>query len=172
MTCTDCDRIAIRFPFDPAGIANTEPEALPAAFDRSTRSFWRGLLADVCSSCSSPVATELVDPEAPYEYYDRFYAEGQPALVGVECEHCSIYAFVPVGVLLLAHPAAVGWLHERGVDVRERRLWQLPFVVDPDAVVALGGDQEGSVAVTVSAGSDALRAIVDETAEIVALERS
>ena len=183
VTCTDCDAVAIRFPFDPAGIATTDTEDLPVAFDRSTRSFWRALLSGVCPSCSSPVRTELAAPDAPFEFYDAYFADGQPALIGAACEHCSIYGFVPVGVLLLTHPAAVGWLYDRGVDVRNHRLWQLPFVVAPDAVTATDavgdrdddgdGDREPPTAVAIEAhaAGQTLRAIVDESATITSLER-
>lgn len=50
------------------------------------------------------------------------------------CGDCGGLYFPHLGSTLLSHPAVVSFFHERGVDLRDRRHWELPFVVDGDRV--------------------------------------
>lgn len=85
--------------------------------------------SDVCPECSGHVAAGFVDGDV-----DDAATHGLPVLVGFDCTQCSFFCHVPPGALLVTHPQAVSFLAERWVDARERRLWELPFVVDPEAV--------------------------------------
>jgi len=65
-------------------------------------------------------------------------------------------------VVLLTRPSITGRLSEAGVDVRERSLWELDFVVDPDAV-SVSATAPLEVEVTVTEATDPLVVDVDES---------
>ncbi|QLG49560.1 winged helix-turn-helix domain-containing protein [Natrinema halophilum] len=142
--CQDCGNRALEWPFDPGGIAGRDSDAMIRAFDRRTRLIWSCALDSVCPFCAGRIDPELtghvheegacVGVIEQLDRYDEYFARDHPAVISVDCERCSFYSFVPVGVVLLTRPAVVGRLHEADIDLRETPLWDLGFVVDPDAV--------------------------------------
>lgn len=126
----------------------------------------------VCPVCAGPTDVGLVEDATTLqalEHYEKHYASDQPALVAVECRHCSFYSYVSAGVCLLDHPGVVGALHEAGVDVRDRYLWELDFVVDADCVELTGSDPL-AVVVTARVGEEVdtpPRATIDDSATVV-----
>jgi len=169
--CPDCDETVLAYPFDPGGFDGREDAAVVRAFDRRTRRYWRSTTDGVCLVCAGPTAVDLVDEATTLQALDRYddhYAADQPVLAAVDCQHCSFYSYVPVGVTLLDHPGVVGALYDRGVDVTDRRLWDLPFVVDADRVAVVGSDP---LRVAVTAGPDGdLTATLDEGASVVSVD--
>lgn len=91
-------------------------------------------------------------------------------MIALSCRQCSFYAHLPVGVAALSHPGLAGTLYDQGVDVRERRLWELDFVVDPDRIEVVSADPP-AVAITIDAGHDPLRVVVDDAFSIRRIER-
>ncbi|MDS0477169.1 winged helix-turn-helix domain-containing protein [Natrinema sp. 1APR25-10V2] len=142
--CADCGNRALEWPFDPGGIADRDDDAIVAAFDRRTRLVWSCALEGVCPFCAGRIDRELtrrVHEEGAcigvieqLDRYDEYFARDHPAVVAVDCDRCSFYSFVPVGVVLLTRPAVTGRLHDAGLEVRETPLWDLGFVVDAGAV--------------------------------------
>ncbi len=150
VTCEDCDNRVLEWPFDPGGTEDRTPEEVVAAFDRRTRLIWGCALDGVCPFCAGHVEREVtgrvreegacVGVIETLDRYDQYFARDHPVVVAVDCDRCSFYSFVPVGVLLLTRPAVLGRLHEAGIDVRERPLWDLKFVVAPDHMRVREGD--------------------------------
>lgn len=101
--------------------------------------------------------------------YEEYFARDHPAVVSVDCERCSFYSFVPVGVVLLTRPAVTGRLYEANVGVRETPLWELGFVVDTDAVAVRETDSV-SVEVAIEDADEPLVSVADASFE-VAVER-
>jgi hypothetical protein len=170
--CPECDETVLGYPFDPGGFDGREDDAaVVRAFDRRTRRYWRSTTDGVCLVCAGPTEVTLVDEASTLQALDRYddhYAADQPVLAAVDCQHCSFYSYVPVGVTLLDHPGVVGALYQRGVDVTDRRLWDLPFVVDADRVELVETDP---LRVAVTAGPDAdLTVTLDDTATVVSVE--
>lgn len=170
--CPECDETVLAYPFDPGGFDGREADdAVVGAFDRRTRRYWRSTTDGVCLVCAGPTEVALVDEASTLqalERYDDHYAADQPVLAAVDCQHCSFYSYVPVGVTLLDHPGVVGSLYELGVDVSERYLWDLPFVVDTDHVEVVETDP---LRVAVTAGPDEdLTVTLDDTATVVSVE--
>ena len=169
--CPDCDESVLAFPFDPGGVADRAPEEVVAAFDRRTRHFWQFALSGVCAVCSGAVERELVAAgSGDASIGDGHFAADHPAVIALSCRQCSFYAHLPVGAALLSHPGVCGTLYDQGVDVRERHLWELDFVVDPDAVELLSVDP-GEVAIAIRAGHEPLRTVVDSALAVRSLER-
>jgi len=131
--CRDCATKAIEYPFDPGGFHGRELEEAVAAFDTRTKWKWQLASSGVCFVCAGPVEVAFVRSAAEIEQldrYDDYFAADHPAVLELGCRNCSFYSYLPVGVRLLGQPLVAGRLAERGVDLRERPLWRLPFFTD------------------------------------------
>jgi len=169
--CSGCGNRALEWPFDPGGVADRDPEGVVAAFDRRTRLIWTCALDGVCPFCAGRIAREFTGAATEegtcvgviegLDRYEEYFASDHPALVYVDCERCSFYSFLPVGILLLTRPAVTGRLHRAGVAVRETPLWDLGFVVDADALDVLSS-APFEVAVAVEDGDEPLTAVVED----------
>jgi hypothetical protein len=163
--CRDCDRLLIGFPFNPGGLTGRDDREVVRAFDSRTRFAWQQAHDGVCPVCSGRVAAAFDDGDAP-----TFSATHDlPVLVTLDCEQCSFLANVPPGALLLRHPDVVAFLREGGIDPRERQLWDLPFVVDHDAVVVKSADP-WRVRVRVTAGENERVATLDGDVSVTTVE--
>ena len=148
------------------------------AFGERTRQFWTQALGGTCGICSGPVDSGVVEAStlaslSTFEELDRyhdFFAADHPALVELDCGRCSFYSYLPVGAVLLAHPGVVGALYDRGIDVRERPPWELPFLVDADRVRVAGRDP-WDLRVRASASHEDLVVSVDGEPAVTAIER-
>ena len=177
--CQDCGNRALEWPFDPGGLADRDPEEVVAAFDRRTRLVWSCALDGVCPFCAGRVERAIASEATSgglcigvldeLDRYDEYFARDHPAVVSVDCARCSFYSFIPVGVLLLTRPTIAGTIADRGLDVRERPLWDLGFVVDADAV-SLRSTVPPSVAVTVDDIDDELTVHVDDALAVAVVE--
>lgn len=174
--CPDCGNRALEWPFDPGGVAERDPDAIVAAFDRRTRLIWSCALDGVCPFCAGRIDPELtgrvhedgacVGVIEQLDRYDEYFARDHPAVVAVDCERCSFYSFVPVGVVLLTRPAITGRLAEANVAVRETPLWDFGFVVAADAVSVRETDPM-SVEVAVPRADGSLAFVIDESLNAV-----
>lgn len=174
--CSDCGNRALEWPFDPGGIADRDTDAIVAAFDRRTRLIWSCALDGVCPFCAGRIDRELtsrvheqgacIGVIEQLDRYDEYFARDHPAVVAVDCERCSFYSFIPVGVLLLTRPAVTGRLYEAGIDVRETPLWDLGFVVDADAVT-VGETDPMSVDVSIADASESLAFTVEASFDVI-----
>ncbi|MDS0281944.1 DUF7351 domain-containing protein [Haloarcula onubensis] len=165
VACVDCEHRYLRHPFDPGGLVDREGAELGRAFDRVARANWRQAGADVCPVCSGRVDA-WVRADAPEK---AVAVRGHPTTVGFDCGQCNYHANVPPGAVLLDHPEVQGFCADNGVDVRARRLWELPFVVDPDAV-SVRQDDPWELAVTVAPGDAERVAVLDETGTVTAFD--
>lgn len=179
--CRDCGTRVLEWPFDPGGIADREPRAVVDAFDRRTRLVWSCALDGVCPFCTGRVdrgfvsgahdAGACVGVVDGLERYEEHFARDHPALVSVDCDRCSFYSFVPVGVVLLTRPSVMGALEDAGFDVRATPLWDVDFVVNGDAVT-VDSTTPWSVRVAVREGDAHFDAVLDERLEVELTNRA
>ncbi|MEF8813778.1 MAG: hypothetical protein V5A55_08170 [Halovenus sp.] len=164
VSCPDCGRKLVEYPFDPGGFQDRTTEEAIEAFDRRTKYKWRLASGGVCFVCAGRVNVAYTDAAAEMDHHDRyeeFFATGHPALFHLTCQNCSFYSYVPVGTRLLDNPTVVGQLATRGIDTTVTHLWELPFVTDaacvtirdrdPWAVTVDAPTPGGTVAVTLDA---------------------
>lgn len=173
--CTECENLVLEWPFDPGGTADRDPAAVVSAFDRRTRLIWSCVLDAVCPFCAGRVNREFasgtedngacVGVIEQLDRYNEYFARDHPVVISVDCSRCSFYSFIPVGVALLTRPRVTGRLHDAGLDVRERPLWDLGFVVDADAVT-LGSTSPTQVELSVLEVEEDPWAVVDDSFEI------
>jgi len=165
VACLECERRYLRHPFDPGGLVDRAGAELGRAFDRVARANWSQAGADVCPVCSGHVASWVRD-DAPEK---AVAVRGHDVTVGFDCQQCSYHANVPPGAVLLDHPVVQGFCADSGVDLRARRLWELPFVVDPDSVTVRDEDP-WELAVTVRADGAERVAVLDETGAVATFD--
>ena len=174
--CPDCGETAIEHPFDPGGLGGREGAAVARAFSRQVATDWSLATGGLCPTCTGPVTASVVerdvDPGATDHMYDRQAVfDDHPAFAVLECERCSFFNYVPAGAALLDHPGIAGPLFDAGIDVRDRYLWDLPFVTDGDSV-AVGSTDPWRVEVSVSAAESDLRAVLDGDLAVRRIERT
>jgi hypothetical protein len=85
------------------------------------------------------------------------------------CRACGGVYFPSVGAALLSHPAVVSFCHERGVDLRDRYPWTVPFVFDPGRAAVTDHDPL-RVRVDVRQGGDRCHVVFDETLSVRSLD--
>ncbi|MBX0295613.1 DUF7351 domain-containing protein [Haloarcula nitratireducens] len=165
VACRECGLRHLRHPFDPGGLVGRSGDEIGRAFDRVARSAWARAHAECCPVCSGHVARQFSDgPPAK-----AVAVRGHSVAVGYECQRCSYHSYVPPGAVLLTHPGVQGFCYENGVDLRERPVWELPFVVDPAAVTVRTTDP-WEVAVRVAPGDAERVAVLDGTGAVTAFD--
>lgn len=110
------------------------------------------LRSGVCARCYARVEGRVrVDEEAAVTYaYEAL------------CTECGGHTVAALGTCVARHPAVVSFFHDRGVDVRDRHVWQLGFAVDA-AVSELSTDDR-RFQIDVACNGDRLELVLDERA--------
>lgn len=160
ISCSECDEPVLEFAFDPAGVVDRTPEEIVAAFDERTRSLWRLALAGVCPVCSGDVRIEPSKTAGRSADIEHF-GDTHPVVASLDCRQCSFYSFPPVGTALLAETDFVCTLSREGVDVHERRLWELDFIVDPSRT-SVQSDDPWEIEISTGIGDGERRITLDE----------
>ena len=157
--CDACGEAVVHMPFPPGAVEAREAAGLERAFDRWTRS-WNALArAGVCPECGGEVATGLAETTA-----------GEPTVgdvavrAALECHECWVRGYLPVGCLLVDHPAVVAFYWQHGRHVGERHLWEYEWAVSAAFQrVAADGDR---VSVRVPVDDDELTVVVDDSLRV------
>lgn len=119
------------------------------------------------ADCGGAIETRLVTPapavaeDLPADYVDHVQAE-------LECESCATTTRCPVSLTLLAHPAVVSLYHEHDRAVDERPIWN----VGSEWAEAVLSDDPLAVRVVVELNGDTLALYVDESLEVVDVQRA
>lgn len=131
VTCEACGEEVVHIQFPPAAVAERTRPELKRDFDRWARS-WRSLVgAGICPECSGTIVGAL---ERPAEIPTAPTTGDAGVRAAISCEQCWVRGFMPPGIIVLDHPAVVSFFWERGIDVRERPLWQLEWALTDDAL--------------------------------------
>ncbi|MFB6146455.1 MAG: hypothetical protein ABEJ08_02085 [Halobacteriaceae archaeon] len=159
--CPDCGAGYYASPVPPALVATREDERALAAAREWVRNQTRLLARGLCPWCAGTVDRTLSTGEAEPGEDERDLA----AYVRYYCGECGTELYSTPGSRLLVHPAVVQFCADRGRDLRSRSTWRLPFAATDDYTTVIGEDPP-RVAVTVPAGEEALRVVLDENAAI------
>jgi DNA-binding transcriptional ArsR family regulator len=163
--CPDCGREYMSAEFPPSGVRQWEESELLTAFDQYLRHQIQLLNSDTCIWCAGPMPGTVETKTKDDLTGDRDSA----VYVVRQCEHCNGYMITTPGETVLYHPAVVSFFYERGVDVTSEWLWDLPFVVSPDAS-EVRSEEPLEVAVTVTRGGASRTLVLDERADVIAVE--
>jgi hypothetical protein len=145
VACPDCGTTAFEYPFDPGGLDGRSGEALASAFSRRTRHVWTQAVEGVCPICTGRVGTTVAAttdalPAIDHVYDREAVLSDHPAILALDCRRCSYFSYVPVGTAVLAESAAGGPLSGSVLDVGDRYLWELAFVVDGSRLTVAAED--------------------------------
>lgn len=168
VSCPGCETKLVEYPFDPGGFRDRSLAEAVSAFDRRTKHKWRSASGGTCFVCAGRVDVGYVESAAPLDHLDRYedyFAGDHPVVLDLSCRNCSFYSYLPVGARLLDTAPVVGRLAERGVNVDERPLWELPFVTDADRV-AVREREPWSVRVEAPTPAGPLEVLLDDDAAV------
>ncbi|WP_225741300.1 DUF7351 domain-containing protein [Halorussus halophilus] len=116
-------------------------------------------LEGTCPNCYGPIETEVLlredDPRPGFR---------------AECDTCGGQVVGPVGFCLLVDPEVAAFCRRHGRTLRDRHVWELPFVQDGSTVSVLDSDPV-RVEVGVAFDAETLHVTVDETGAVVATEK-
>ena len=112
-----------------------------------------------CPKCYGAVEAAVINgPEA-----------SKPGLLA-ECDTCGGRVVGPVSFCLLVDPRVAAFYRRRGRALREYHVWEHSFVQDPSAIGVVGEDPI-RVEIDVRLGGETLRATVDESGRVSAVDR-
>ena len=160
MQCEDCEDWGNQFTFPPGTIEQFDREALPEAFDRWLGTTIERTVAGFCPNCSGRLEGRLRRDD------DRF----QNVAATYGCDRCGDVAHMNPAALLFAHPAAVAFYHDHGIDVRSTPTWVIDR--ESDQTVEFVDDDPPRVRVGVTIDGERLVAMIDEEASVESVERT
>ena len=143
VSCRDCERKLIEYPFDPGGFQDRSVQEAIETFDQRVKAVWKLASSGVCFVCAGQVQVTYTEstPQIDHnERYSEFFASDHPVVFHLSCHNCSFYSYVPVGSRLLTDPRVIGQLATGGTDVTTHRLWELPFITDAETVTVRSQD--------------------------------
>lgn len=116
-------------------------------------------LAGTCPNCYGPIETEVIlreeDPRPGFR---------------AECDTCGGQVVGPVGFCLLVDPQVEAFCQRHGQTIRERHVWELPFVQDGSTTSVLDSDPV-RVEIDVELDGETLTVTVDDSGHVVATEK-
>lgn len=167
--CESCGRLST-YPVPPGVLADRPRGALPdvvqqyayATIDRASRG--------LCPQCDGPTDTSLVtaattadDDSTPPRALDDI------PMARSECRRCGHTVDTTARIHLARHPAVVAFLHDHGIDYRDRSVWRLGDVTETSARVT--GRDPLRARVTYVEGGEELAVTVDDALSVVATDR-
>lgn len=168
ISCSECEKKLVEYPIDPGAFHGQSVEEGIVSFDRWTKDTWRMASDNVCFACAGQVTASFTETAEGPEYldrYDDFFAADHPVVIELRCRNCSFYSYVPAGVRILDNPSVVGNLAERGIDVHDRWIWELPFIIDGQYVEVLSSDP-WEVRVEAPTESGVIEVVLDDDVSI------
>lgn len=160
--CPDCEIPLTVAPLSPAALASRSREGALRAADLRLRSWLRGMRRGVCPHCSGRVDhTFRPDMETL-----RHENEALALYVINRCADCGWTLYSTLGQSLVTHPAVVAFADEHGVDLVERRLWDLDFAMS-DARVSVRSRDPWRVEKPLTLAGETLRLTVDGSLSVV-----
>lgn len=171
IACDVCGTKLIEYPIDPGAFYNRPVEGGIDAFDRWVKATWRMASDGICFACAGNVRvsfTETADGPEHSDRYQDFFASDHPALLELDCRNCSFYSYIPASARLLDSPAVIRAVDKEVIDLRNSRIWELPFITDGDRVEVLDTDPwEVLIRVPTSGGSIEVR--LDDNVSVAAV---
>jgi len=130
--CTGCDVVITDgLAVPPVLVAGHEPEELPAVFARHLLTEVRRINGGFCPLCGGSMDQSLTRSGSPAD--DE--SGGTRPDVTCRCRACGNTTHMAVGTAVIDHSAVVAFLHDVGIDIRERPVWELDWLLDPHATV-------------------------------------
>lgn len=160
--CAECGATVMWNEFPPAGRDGREPGELARAFDRWTQRRFRLAMDGVCPSCAARMETTRVGGPS----------DDEEAVASLHrCSNCRYEARVPLFGHVLEHPAVVSFYHEKGIDIVGMPYWEFQSMAR-DFIESLLDEDPWRAAIELEADGESLTLTLDETFEVVDVDRS
>jgi len=187
IVCTDCDGtfqgddrpdgMLSGTEFDPAGLTDRPPEMMWRAGWFTGKTHIQLAVEGVCDACSGPI-TQSLDVCADHDAEGVCDRCGRQFAVQAQfrCPVCKNHHEAPPRTVVLHHPAVIAFYYERGVNVQYddgsfeslRRRGELISDHEQELV----SEEPPRVRVTIRYEGDELSLLLDETLDVVEIERS
>lgn len=169
--CDTCD-VRADFSVPPSTFIDCDREEIPGVAGEYLRTILDGLDNGFCSQCDGPVErtvsravdSSIWDPPAGDADHPLGDVEDIP-VVEYECLQCGMKPTSGLTFSLLGHPEVVGFYYDRGIDIRNRSLWEFTtFGTENEQVTS---DDPFRASTTFIIGNDELTVVVDEELTVV-----
>lgn len=173
--CLSCGTMHAMGIFPPGALVGRTDREILAAFERWMRHAFDLSVHGVCSMCGGTIVDTLVrdrgeisikargaDPDA-FPSHDLG--------IKYQCERCDVWDLGSPGRHLLDRPAVVAFHRDHGVDLPEVPFWELDWVVTNERTTVVS-ERPFRVQVTIPLDDEELRVTLDETFEVVEVERT
>ena len=171
VACGSCGTKLVEYPIDPGAFYDRPADGGIDAFDRWVTATWRMASDGICFACAGQVDVSFTTTAEGPEYTDRyqnFFASDHPALLELDCQNCSFYSYIPASARLIDSPAVIRAVDKDVIDLRDSRIWELPFIIDGSHVDVLDTDP-WEVLVHVPASDGSIEVRLDEDVSIAAV---
>lgn len=157
--CGDCEQIVSVFGAPPTLIEGFDRSELPMAFSRWLVTSVQRTLRGFCQDCSG--RTRISHTEMSQELENTL-------TIVYTCEVCGVSGQVPLGAVVLDHPAVVAFNDDHGIDLRETLLWELPWLFEDHGTVK--SEDPLRVRVTPEINGDRISLVLDGDMSVVSID--
>ena len=165
LECDDCGTFYDMVFAPPGTVVDGETAALLDRLDQYSRHRRLAFVRGVCPTCMNGLEPEVVAvDEPPFDeahLVDRY--------VHWTCDRCGDRMYVTVGMAMVQHPAVISFFHDHGVNIAERRLWELEFAMT-DRYATVRSTDPWTVALEIPCADEVLELVVDD--RLTVLERT
>lgn len=158
LDCPACGERILRVGFPPSAVLTRDEETVVDAFDRWARQQTESATRDVCLDCGGPVRGEVttaVPDDLEFEVLPRYV-----------CRTCRRHVLTSFGAIAYRLPAVEGFHRRSGVDLSERRYWEVEQLITDEHTVVRSRDP-WRVEVSFLADGDVCRVTFDGELDVV-----
>ena len=173
LECDSCS-LEARYDIPPGVFADCDREEIPAVAGRYLRTMVERLHHGFCTRCDGPVEHAVcpITDIPSWSEEDEEETEDSPfgspeeiPIVQHECRQCAHKVTTGLQYSLLTHPAVVGFHYDRGIDIRDRSVWEFTILgFDRERVRGTDPFRANTV---FTVDGDALTVVVDEEMRVV-----
>ncbi|MFB6139637.1 MAG: winged helix-turn-helix domain-containing protein [Halosimplex sp.] len=166
LRCPGCDHVYSHTHVPPRAVEAGDAEDLLDRVARYNRHEMFAHARGVCPTCVNALETGFVPGE-------EVWIEGSESLdvfVRTACDHCGARYYMSVGLALLSHPEVVSFFRDRGVDLSDRRHWELEWAMT-DRHLTVRSTDPWEVALSIPCEDETLELVVDDSLTVVEATR-
>ncbi len=173
--CSSCDSMLAMGGFPLAGLVDRTDEEVLAAFNHRQRHDFELSTKGVSTWCGGKTTGTLIRnaSEVGFALLDIDATDFLKFDLGIryDCEQCGAWDFGTPGQHILGHPEVLAFHSDHGIDLASVPYWELEWVISNRLTEVIDEDPF-RVEVTIPLESEALRVILDESFDVLLIERT
>lgn len=173
LECSACEQTHEAGPIPATAFLDRTNDAILDASSRVWRLYFDLLTKGICWGCRGPVTPTVMEDRYDDPERMRYDVGSSPYDIGVnyECEHCTRWASLSIGVALLSHPAVVSFYYDHGIDLNDVPTWELDWCIT-DRHTTVVSTEPWLARVAIRLGDEELSATVDDELTVTETERT